>query len=133
MKGMIRALSGTISECSDIAEESPLPPLAKGGKKRAAPQILDPFCKILLANSLYRGRLRRTNVGAKHLAEVLSIIPGLISKCFARLPKGSHSGRLGLMPIFVSGKNFTRETKVGLYPNLLYRIASGNTGKAFGD
>jgi hypothetical protein len=37
------------------------------------------------------------------------------------------------MPVFVSGKNFAMETKISLYPNLLYRIASGNTGKAFGD
>jgi hypothetical protein len=67
------------------------------------------------------------------LAEALSIIPGTISKCFARLPKGSHYGRLGPMPVFVSGKDFAMETKISLYPNLLYRIASGNTGKAFGD
>jgi hypothetical protein len=25
------------------------------------------------------------------------------------------------------------ETKIGLYPDLLHRAASGNTGKAFGD
>jgi hypothetical protein len=37
------------------------------------------------------------------------------------------------MPVFVSAKDFTMETKISLYPNLLYRIASGNTGKAFGD
>jgi hypothetical protein len=37
------------------------------------------------------------------------------------------------MPVFVSGKNFAMETKLDLHPNLLYRIATGNTGKAFGD
>jgi hypothetical protein len=37
------------------------------------------------------------------------------------------------MPAFVLGKDFTMETKIGLYSNLLYRIDSGNTGKAFGE
>jgi hypothetical protein len=63
----------------------------------------------------------------------MPIIPGLFSKCFARLPKGSYYGRLGHMPVFISGKDFTMETKIGLYPNLLHRVASGNTGKAFGE
>jgi hypothetical protein len=67
------------------------------------------------------------------LAKALPVIPGLFSKCFARFPKTSYYGRLGPMPVFVSGKNFTMEPEVGLYSNLLYRIASGNTGKAFGD
>jgi hypothetical protein len=44
-------------------------------------------------------------------------------------PKGNNYGRLG----DVSGKVFTMETKIGLYPNLFQRAASGNTGKAFGD
>jgi hypothetical protein len=73
------------------------------------------------------------NVGAKHLAEAPSIIPGLASKCFARPPKEGYYGRLGPMPVFILGKNFAIETKIGLYPNLLRRAASGNTGKAFGD
>jgi hypothetical protein len=37
------------------------------------------------------------------------------------------------MPIFISDKDFAMGTKISLYPNLLYRITSGNTGKAFGD
>jgi hypothetical protein len=37
------------------------------------------------------------------------------------------------MPICVSGKDFTMETQIGLYSNLLHRVDSGNTGKAFGE
>jgi hypothetical protein len=37
------------------------------------------------------------------------------------------------MPVFVSGKDFAMETKIGLHPNLRHRVASGNTGKAFGE
>jgi hypothetical protein len=40
---------------------------------------------------------------------------------------------MGHMSVFVSGKVFAMETKIGLYPNLLHCAASGNTGKAFGD
>jgi hypothetical protein len=35
----------------------------------------------------HRSRFRRTNVGAKHLAEAQVDIPGLFSKCFARTPR----------------------------------------------
>jgi hypothetical protein len=67
------------------------------------------------------------------LAEAQVDIPGLISKCFARFPKESYYSRLGYMLVFVSGKDSAMETKIGLYPNLLHRVASGNTGKAFGE
>jgi hypothetical protein len=63
----------------------------------------------------------------------VDIILGLASNALPDFPKGSCYRRFGPMPVFVSGKNFTMEIKIGLYPNLLHRITSGNTGKAFGD
>jgi hypothetical protein len=76
---------------------------------------------------------RRTHVGVKHLAEAQVDIPGLISKCFTRIPRSNMIQQMRVQAdlcfyrkIFTRNKDRHKIQSVGMNP-------FGKSGKAFGE